>query len=150
MRAQPNSPIFWNLAPKNIPDRQETCRFSKIAKTKLLNHSTLLQVRWAPNRFSVISWAGCQRFPSRQAGITWGWCLTGSIRCKGSSLWGGSISWRHRVANVKTDQVSSQKGAIIDYGTDNTDIKVMQSVSKKISVIKGWHRQINDTNFRSH
>ena len=40
------------------------------------------------------------------------------------------------MANVKTDQVSSQKGQIIDYGTDNTDIKVMQSVSKKISVIK--------------
>ena len=40
------------------------------------------------------------------------------------------------MANVKTDQVSSQKGAIIDYGTHNTDIKVMQSVSKKISVIK--------------
>ena len=65
-----------------------------------------------------------------------GMMFNGVYSLQGFIIMGGSISWRHRVANVKTDQVSSQKGAIIDYGTHNTDIKVMQSVSKKISVIK--------------
>ena len=39
-RALPKLPIFWNLTPKNIPDRQKHVAFRK--PQKVINHSTLL------------------------------------------------------------------------------------------------------------